>query len=198
MTLATRMKSLPSNYGQSLFMEAVHSLEIASSTPRKSCNKCNYQKAFLDQKVGTARESSCRIPHHPYEPAPIHLIPKEFSTLIFPSIIMSKPRFICTLFISLPAVFLALIPCISAAAPPTINIIQTPTAPGLNGSSNSNPPRLTVQIDTTHRLSLTEYAYREPARNLLAAVVGTTASNFDVYHQRREEFHERGSFEYDN
>lgn len=29
-------------------------------------------------------------------------------------------------------------------------------------------------------------------------MVGTTASNFDVYHQRREEFHERGSFEYDN
>ncbi|KAF6228450.1 hypothetical protein HO133_008180 [Letharia lupina] len=69
---------------------------------------------------------------------------------------MSKPRFICTLFISLPA------------------------------------------IDATHRLSLTEYAYREPARDFLAAVVGTTASNFDDYHQRREEFRERGSFEYDN
>lgn len=108
---------------------------------------------------------------------------------------MSKPRSTCTLSSSLLALFLALIPYILAAAPPAINIIQTPTTPVLNGSSNA---RITVLIDAEHRLFLTNYAYREPARNFLAAVIGTTAANFEEYHERREEFQERGMFVYDN
>ena len=112
---------------------------------------------------------------------------------------MTRPSPSLSLIISL-LTFLAFPPHISAAVsvPPTLNHISNLTLPVPSPTNtNINPPRIAIQIDSTHNIYFTQYRRLTPERNYFAAIISFQTSLVAEYFLRRVETLETGGVSLD-
>ena len=113
---------------------------------------------------------------------------------------MTRPSRNLSLIVALLSFFLAVPPQISAAVSilSTLNHISNLTLPASNPTNtNTNPPRIAIQIDSTHEMYFTQYHHLTPERNYFAAIISFQTSLIVEYFSRRVETLETGGVSLD-